>query len=821
MSGLQNKFTLKIILSYLTLGMLTFVVGWFLFAEVKRYSEEDKILTENRKIIETGTLINLLYKTERFSRLALLTENDTDFEDYMARNDSLFFKIDEIKALSTDAFQHQQLDSIKLLLEEKNQNIEQLRILRLTNQKETSLDDIMVQVRKLEASVGLASVESMVREPGKLTANERRIWQSYADYLNSDKNRDTSTVKSKVVDSMLIASRYIVSEAKKENSRIRKSLIQKENELIHHDLNISERLRQIITSFDAEIIRQNKIEAEQRAAVLQRSVRILRYSGIVGGVFILLFSYYILSDFFRAERFKKNLEEAKIYAERLLKSREQLISTVSHDLKTPLHTISGYSQLFRNTTLTKKQEHYLEQIDTSSHFIAHLVDDLLDFSKLEVGKLALDSVPFSLTTIIREIGTNIQQSYPDKDIELILDIAEEIENQVFESDPLRIKQILNNLIGNAFKFTDNGFVKISVASIASNKTTSTVAIVVSDSGIGISKEKQHHIFEEFTQAEASISHRFGGSGLGLAIATKLVSLLEGSIRVESELGKGSTFTLTLPLKHSTRIQPKIASQETQKSLTAIVLDDDQTMCSLLLELFEQMGIKAHGFTRYSDLKRFMTEESPEFDFLLSDIQMPEKNGFDVLIDLQKGLLGPYQSHRVIAMTGSREHPISHFKEKGFCEVLRKPFSKNELAAAINNLFPNHITKEAIKDLENTTQKPTYKTFDLSLIESFLSTDEAIKEILISFNTQTNQDVETLTDAIASRKWSEVSAISHRMLTMFRQLRVTASIPLLETLETFPKQDFSTESITPVFETLLAQINALQKELNHALAHRFP
>src|SRR5690606_23410283 len=370
---------------------------------------------------------------------------------YMSKTESRFEKIEEIKSLTTNDFQLKQLDSVKSLLEEKNRNIEQLRILRLTNKKDTSLDDILKEVRKLEASIGLNSVESMVKNPLTLSKKDRRIWESYADYLNSNSLRDTSTVKSKTVDSMLTASRYIVAEAKKENSRIRESLMQKENELIRNDLNISERLREIIASFDREITKNNDLEKQQRAESMERTKEILKFAGILGGIVVLLFSYFILSDYFRAERYKKNLEESKNYAESLLKSREQLISTVSHDLKTPLNTISGYSELFENSTLSEKQKYYLAQITSSSHFISHLVDDLLDFSKLEAGKLPIESIPFSLENIIVDAGNAAKQQFSQKPVALQLSISEKIKNRIFESDPLRIRQIINNLVGNAFK----------------------------------------------------------------------------------------------------------------------------------------------------------------------------------------------------------------------------------------------------------------------------------------------------------------------------------------------------------------------------------
>ena len=278
MATSKNKFTLKIILSYLVLGALAVLVSVFLYSEFKKYTAETNEINGEKKFIETGTLINLVYQTDGFSRLALLTESDADFEKYMSKTDSLFRKIEEIKSLTTNDFQIKQLDSVKSLLEEKNRNIEQLRILRLTNQKDTSLDDIMKEVRKLEASIGLNSVETLYKNPSTLSKRERKIWQAYADYLNNIAVRDTSTVKSKTVDSMLTASRYIVAEAKKENSRIRESLMQKENDLIRNDLNISERLREIIASFDREITKNNNLVKEERSSSMVRTSEILKFA---------------------------------------------------------------------------------------------------------------------------------------------------------------------------------------------------------------------------------------------------------------------------------------------------------------------------------------------------------------------------------------------------------------------------------------------------------------------------------------------------------------------------------------------------------------
>ena len=832
MANSRNKFTLKIILSYLILIALAVLVGFFLYSEFQNYTAENIEKTGEKKFIETGTLINLVYETDGFSRLALLSESEEDYEKYVVKTDSLFKKIKEIKSLTINDFQIKQLDSVKSLIEEKNRNIEQLRILRLTNQKDTSLDDIMREVRKLEASVGLNSVESLIKDPSQLSRNERRIWQNYADYLNRDSTRDTAKVRSKTVDSMLIASRYIVAEAKKLNSRIRKSLNQQENELIRNDLNISEQLREIIASFDREISKNNLIEKQKREASIKRTGDILKFAGLLGGIVVLLFSYFILSDFFRADRYKKNLEASKNYAETLLKSREQLISTVSHDLKTPLNTISGYSELIENSSLSEKQKYYLSQITSSSQFISQLVDDLLDFSKLEAGKLPLENVAFSLENIIENAANAVHQQYIEKPVALKISISESIKNKFYKSDPLRIRQVVNNLLGNAFKFTEKGSVEIRVEELSNAKTgvskkneISNIQISVIDTGIGISKEKQELIFNEFTQAETEIAHKFGGNGLGLAISKKLTELLGGTLKVKSVLGEGSTFTLTLPLQHSNRILPTKTKNVVSSfnSLKAIIIDDDQTMRALLKEILEQLKIDSETFSSYEQLKNADSESRVDTNanFVLTDIQMPNTDGFTLLKNLKKGEVKAYKNQPIIAMTGSRERNREYYLKEGFAEMLAKPFSKEDLINILKHLFPKQWKALDGSNESNTTKESSKSSdiFNLSLLNSFLSTPEALEEVLNIFNQQTKTDLQLIDKAIEDNDVDKVKETTHRMLTMTRQLQAKDVVAILEKMEEYPEvtTKISNElqlEMRSDFNKLVEKFDVLQEALNN-------
>lgn len=322
----KNQFPLKIILSYLVIGTLAVVVSYFLYTEYKTYMDSN-VGPETEKIIETGTLINEVYETDSFSRRALLTKTQVDFDDYLKKTDSLYKKIDELKALIPNDLQKQQLDSVKLLLKEKTNNIEQLRLLKLTSERDTSLDDILREFKKFDRTIGRVNVEDLVKSSYRknMSSKERRIYQSYADYINETSGFGSNNVKSMTIDSLLAISRYIVLEAKKENSITRKALREKENELLQNELNISFRLRKIITNFDAEINSNNFLEAQKRRMSEARTKKILKIAGIVGLAVVLIFSYIITTDFFKTEKFKRRLQEEKQYSEDLLKDRKSVV----------------------------------------------------------------------------------------------------------------------------------------------------------------------------------------------------------------------------------------------------------------------------------------------------------------------------------------------------------------------------------------------------------------------------------------------------------------------------------------------------------------
>ncbi|WP_432411966.1 ATP-binding response regulator [Rasiella sp. SM2506] len=811
---IKTRFPLKIIASYLVLATLAVVVVVFLFSELRTYLNAAND-TDSKEVVKTGSLINLVYETDSYSRLALLSEDEEDFVRFQIRVDSLYQRIADFRKSTPKESQKIQLDSIKKLLISKNKNIIALRELSMEMNEDKSLDDILREFSNLENNMGKFTLENYLK-PKWRSEKERKSWENIIRMSNRNEGVDTMKISAKLIDSTLATTRFIVAEAKYNRNKNREELKIREAELITNDLVISKNLQELITVFDQEISKNYLRDKTEQQRSIEKASSVLKISGIVGLVVILLFSYIIISDFFRAEKLRKKLRIAKETTEDVLKSREQLIATVSHDLKTPLHTISGYTELFRNTQLSEKQEYYTNQIASGSLFITQLVNDLLDFSKLEAGKLKIDHIAFPLENILLESGNAIKDRYSDKAVKLHLVINEKLKNRYFKSDPLRIRQIVLNLVSNAFKFTETGSVSIIAEIVTEKKKRTHVKITVKDTGIGISAEKQELIFKEFTQAEEDTSRKFGGTGLGLAISKKLAGLLGGNISVASELGKGSSFSVMLPLENveetEIAVVPKTISETTRLAkmqLKALVFDDDRAMRSLLSEVLEQEGIICNAFEKFSDFETI--SGAVDYDFVLTDIQMPETDGFQILKHFKSGNHLMYTDQPVIAMTGNQQHKSDYYFEQGFSELLHKPFHKADLLNALYTLFD--IGEEVIKEPITATKKEE-AIYDLSLLKSFMKDEKGLKEILSVFLIQTKKDMIELKEAVTKNDRDTVRALSHRKLTMARQIQASSVVSLLEILELIKNEDSELERLFGALEVEMSKMTvALQSEIS--------
>lgn len=810
MENKNSNIPVKVFISYLALAALVISVGWILYTKNQAYANiETKIAVEKNNVLRVGKLFSNVYKTESLARKTIQSNSEIDFKNYIAQTNSLQTQIDSLKSAVSSEYQEKLLDSVTLLLSEKTQNIKQLKTIKNKTSDEVSVNNAIAELTKLEFSLRKLNLEDFAKNPENLSVYQRSVLQKYIDYLNSNIPDDsTNTLSKKATDSILSASKRLLSTVKIEIEKKKESINIKENKLLKNEILISEQLRKVLRIIEQELIIYSDKNNTEKEKTLKQINQIVSYAAIIGLLLTLFFSILITSDFSKTQSYKKQLEIANFKTKNLLKSREQLISTVSHDLKTPLSTIIGYTELLGNSELSSKQSYFTRNIKNSSEYISRLVQDLLDFSQIEAGKITIEKIAFSLPETIDEVSKNIQSVFVKKEIELLINIPGNL-NKPIISDPFRLQQVLINLIGNAYKFTEKGYIKINAQA---TKNEEKLLITIEDSGIGIEKESQELIFEEFAQANENIEKQYGGTGLGLAISKKIIMLLGGQLRLKKSSNKGSTFEIELPLLFGTEKQHKenqaIFSSNRNREKTIIIVDDDTDLLRLTTEVLKQNQYHVLAFTDAQEaLKKI---KKMPFDMLITDIQMPVMDGFKLAEKVQE--ITAFKQQAIIAVTGRNDLDTDNYKNSGFSTVIKKPFSPKTLITTIEAVF-NHQEIPLLKD-EKTIKKPK-ELFSLELLQSFLNHDnEAVKNVLVSFMESTVNNLAILENQINIDNKEAVKATAHKMAPMFKQIEAIEIAAILTDLES---KEYTASELKLIFKEVQSKIKilfaAIEKQLN--------
>lgn len=753
---------------------LVATVGWILYSEHVVFSKSGStISTENNKVLKVSNLLSNIYKNEGLARMTLQSNNENDLKKYIRHTDSLKSEIENFKIHIPNSEQIALLDTVKVLLNKKVVTIKELKKVKEQASDEVSVQKAIDKITQMEGSLRKLQLNDLVKNPNELGEYQRSVLQKMVTVLNQNiPNDSTNTLTQKALDSMLVVSKTALSDVVRANAKKNKSLEIQEQKLQINEVSISERLREILNIIEREIIRSTTEANILQEISLQKTNKIVTYAAIVGLILTVFFSILILNDFSKTESYKNQLEVANAKTKKLLNDREQLISTVSHDLKTPLSTIVGYSELLGNSDLNVKQKHYNKNIKSSSEYISKLVQDLLDFTKIEAGKIVVEPIPFSLPVVIDEVAKNIQAVYSQKEINLHIDIDPKLSKNIV-TDPFRLRQILTNLIGNAYKFTLKGSI-----TIQAKITDANVSISVIDTGIGIKESSQKLVFEEFTQANDGIEKIFGGTGLGLTIAKKMTETLNGTLKLESKFGYGSTFTIQFPLvwaseQFSTQeFVPATLPQEITRQI--VLIDDDPNLLALTTEVLKQKNHIIHSFN--SAVEALENIPKIDFDCIITDIQMPFLDGFEFVKELTQRSF--YKNQPILAITGRADLDLDVYQKAGFSSVIQKPYSPQILIEKLNHLFDEKPLVTFNYSEKINPQHP----YSLEKLKAFLPDDEvALQEVLNSLVKNTQQNLLNFRQFINEKNAENIRELAHRMYPMFQQIEATTIANLLNKL----------------------------------------
>jgi signal transduction histidine kinase/DNA-binding NarL/FixJ family response regulator len=798
MKHLIESVKIKVFLGYLTLVILASLTVWVIYSEIQQNSgEKVDFNPANNKFIYINNILTNLYQAEGLERSYSQTGQIFQYHYYLKLMDAISLQIDTLALMVNNPAQQMHTDSIKKLLQVKQQNLKELASIKKRNtskdlyqqaiKKISSVNDSAEQSQKVYKNVIINSDTVYLKQ--KKQKFFERLVNVFATQNKTDSNLHVQTTQSVQIDSMVGPVNHgdsiagyvtaIVTKIRDENLAVEASLKQKEQEILDNDITITLQLRQILSDIENEELINSFQKVNEQQSRLKKTTWLIILLGSFALATIVFFLINILKDITKSQHYRQSLEKAKAYSESLLKSKEQFMLSLTHDLKSPLSSIIGFTKLMEDDPgVLPRHQKYLQNIDKASEYIRKLINDLLDLARLETGKLNIDHLPFTLKPLIDSIMDGFYPQAQAKNVDLQLQ-SNILPSAIYISDPMRITQILINLISNALKFIEEGNVTVQVFDVGSNGKIDQIRIDVTDTGIGISEENVQLIFEEFARVPTT-KKQYKGTGLGLTITQKLVQLLHGTINLESKPGEGSQFTIVLPLEKSVQLPenvPEMIAGKNRKENARIagkrvwIIDDDETLLEMTSTILKSAGMEVHSFSDPQKAIHLFAKGCT--DLLVMDIQMPALNGVEVLEQIQKKNGEPITA---IAISGM--NPGQHGYE-GFSAFIQKPFRPQTLIDVISGQ-QNGIT---VTDNRNSPGNFRQNGYNLEQIAAFTAGDpESLIQILVSLIRSGKENTTLFRQYLQEENEDALSALSHKMLTLFRQMEATDIVELLSRLE---------------------------------------
>lgn len=781
---------IKILVGYALLAIVLLSATWMIYDNTRSLTAVNNAserLMARRDIVDT--LVFSMLETANAERSILLGDaSEWQRFDHAISNSTE--KARQLRPLISDSLKRQRLDTLVILLKAKRQNTmlvmaelgKDNRDIFYSNKMKalhSGRDSVVIHPRTAEQHDQRETVYEIVKTKKgffrRLGDAFRRQHTDTVGMTRVQKRATADTVNHRVdiADSVANALAEIQQKQQRESGRQKERIAGRNSELQRVSILLAWRTGQLL-----EDIQNDEHTALRRVvdkAMNSRRTMIMRIAGL--GLLAILSAailvVYILRDIRRERRDHQRIIEAKAETERIMQQRERLLLTITHDIKAPAASIAGFIDLLAEYVDRPKAIGYLKSIGGSAQHLLQLVSALLDYHQLESGKVEIHEESFSPATLIRECVGGMQPQALEKGLllESNINVAD---NMVCRSDAFRIKQIVNNLVGNAIKYTDEGKVTVSTAYMNGRLT-----IGVDDTGCGMTPEEQQRVFNAFTRLPGA--QRKEGVGLGLSIAREIVERLGGSINLVSRKGEGSKFTVVIPMemangnddKAETTIDIEIdetaeagagISQSNEnrnsgdKSLRILIVDDDKLQQQLLLEMFARVeGILLDITSTTHACEAIQLAHDIKPDIVFTDIEMPEMNGNEIMKRIRENGM----AMKFVAITAHEPSIMPKLRNEGFDACLFKPFSVQTLAATICQIT-GHMVRVKEKQQDSTADSLR------SALLPFTDGDaEAERQIIADICRSIDEYLELLGDADNS---DSIAKAAHKTMPLLEMIK---------------------------------------------------
>ena len=827
MKGQNGHITTKVIVGYILLIAIAVCSIAYIYDVVERVAEEDVPDQQvRRKVYLITNTLSLLYESEALGQLVGMPQND--FRHFNHTLNKAHRNLDSLRVLVTDSMQLLKIDTIDMLLNRKRWNTRRL----LDTWKEVNTERLYTQnIEKIIAVQDTIVNEVQIQERVEIKQDtivvprqKRSFFRRLADVFSPSKE-DTSivvnTTREIVTDTLVTAYnptdtivsvlRGIQDSVAWQRQRLMDQLLERATNLRYNNSVITREINQMLRDIEEEEMENSLERVYKKQELLNETSRLIVGIAGISGVIVIAFLFFILRDISRSKYYRRQLEKAKQVAENLLRSREKLMLMISHDIRAPLSSIIGYIELLLRRHPDERQRYYLENMKGSSGHILSLVSDLLDFQRLESGEMEIHRVPFRIPSLFDEIYMSFKPIAEAKGLWFVLNLKPEGMERIYKGDPIRIRQVVGNLLSNAIKFTEEGRVVLLVALRETTDKGGVLSITVSDSGPGIPEDEQERIFGEFTRLSGTEDEE--GFGLGLSITRRLISLMDGSLSLESVPGKGSDFTVLFPIPLAeSQLLPETRQEANEEEPAEVIplangqevycllVDDDPLQLALTEELLKLSHVQVVSCTNPRQVLDLLRERS--FDAIITDIQMPAMDGYHLLRTIRSSGISGADAIPVIALSASVAKEQDHYIEAGFTGFLNKPFTAAQLISLLNELLALHL--EARTEL------------NFSSLTAFAGEDpEASASILRTFSEETRKSIEALKEALDLKDRDKASRLSHKLIPLFTMLGANTLVQHLRILEK-NDEELTDSGWNRLLEEVIEQAIAIVKDAEATL-----
>lgn len=775
-----------------TVGFLTYLEFSRVLDNAQNSGKPDPLINTAKNLVHSLTLTEVKVKTYSLTQDTLYLQQ----YDELRRQIELEVKNLEFQMLRTK-IKNVPLDTLGGLIYEKMEILDSLLILQNEFRVQKALEKVSSTIDDAVEIVTITPEEKKWRPFSKKKKEENQP--------RTEINVDYDAIKSNVRTIRTL-------ETNREEAQLQRELT-----LLEMDRQYNLAIQNIVTKLENAGLKLDRQRAQETKIIVRNANFQIAVFCILISIILLILGYTFLRYITQSNRYRRVLRRAKNEAESLSLAKEQFIATVSHEIRTPMNIISGFAEQLVQSKVTAQQKDQIQTIIKASSHLLKLVNEVLDFTKLENYKLNLEATNFRIRDVLNEIGDLMTPLAEAKGIEFDLLIHSKVP-EVIVGDPIRLSQILINIASNAIKFTNEGLVSIEVGVTDIDEERVQFEFSVTDTGIGMSEDKIGRIFEAFEQAEASTTRNYGGTGLGLAITKKLIELHEGEVSVHSKENVGTEITVEIsyPLGREDQLEETkmIITESLDLSAVHVLIADDETFNRKLLGTILKK-YKASIYEAQTGLEAVEMASQSAFDIILMDARMPEMDGVSATREIRKQPNN--QKTPIIALTAAvMPEDQKLYAEAGMNSFLPKPFKERDLLLKIAEL----LQLESSTTLNESWEQVENGSMNFGHLQSVSSGDSAFYlEMLQTFVSTTTEGLEKMQTKLKSKSWKQISDTAHKISAPCKHLEAESLYRILKEIEFVAQQDPNEEELSALIDRATTVGNEVLAEVQEEIQNK--